>query len=217
MVFLYRKTGGQVLGVSTDPTAYAGADTTYYGVLTDPTLTNGADLGTPKIWDGSSVRNATAPEIAAFVTAEATDTNLQQRTQASAQVTTEPLSRKVLRSLIDVLVAEITTILSALPRPIVSITRSGTTATATTAGAHGLATNDTVYIHGADAVAYNGAKQITVTGATTFTYGNVSGNPTTPATGSLVLYPTTTVPPVSRTTAQAITAIQNRIAAGTYD
>ena len=65
-----------------------------------------------------------------------------------------------------------------------TITRSGTTATATTTGAHGFATNDIVTIAGAVQSEYNGAHRITVTGATTFTY-TVAGAPATPATGTI--------------------------------
>lgn len=51
-----------------------------------------------------------------------------------------------------------------------SITRVGTTATLTTATAHGLATNDYVTVVGASPADYNGTFQITSTGASTFTY-----------------------------------------------
>jgi hypothetical protein len=46
----------------------------------------------------------------------------------------------------------------------------GTTATATTATAHGLATNDWVYLYGQTPTAYSGTYQITVASTTTFTY-----------------------------------------------
>ena len=51
-----------------------------------------------------------------------------------------------------------------------SITSSGTTATLTTGSAHGLATNDWVYLSGQTPVMYSGTYQVTVTGTTTFTY-----------------------------------------------
>jgi hypothetical protein len=51
-----------------------------------------------------------------------------------------------------------------------TITKSGTTATLTTATAHGLVTNNRVTISGATSSEYNGTYVITVTGATTFTY-----------------------------------------------
>ncbi len=65
-----------------------------------------------------------------------------------------------------------------------SITRSGTTATVTTATAHGLATGDVALIAGAVETAYNGEFVITRTSATTFTY-DVAGSPSTPATGTI--------------------------------
>lgn len=67
-----------------------------------------------------------------------------------------------------------------------SITRSGSTATATTGAAHGLATGDTVIIFDAVQTEYNGTRTVTVTGSTTFTY-TVSGAPATPATGTILM------------------------------
>jgi hypothetical protein len=64
-----------------------------------------------------------------------------------------------------------------------SITRSGTTATLTTASAHGLITGNRVTITGATANDYNGVYVITVTGATTFTYVMA----TTPAANATVV------------------------------
>lgn len=51
-----------------------------------------------------------------------------------------------------------------------SITRSTTTATLTTATAHGLSTGNFVIVSGASPSTYNGEYSITVTSATTFTY-----------------------------------------------
>ena len=78
---------------------------------------------------------------------------------------------------------------------ITSITESAGTATVTTTAAHGLATNDVVFIRDEDEdntpvvpsgaltaeAPYTGTKSITVTGGSTFTF-TVSGSPTTPAT-----------------------------------
>lgn len=65
-----------------------------------------------------------------------------------------------------------------------SITRSGTTATVTTASAHGFTTGDVALIAGAVETAYNGEFVVTVTGSSSFTY-DVSGSPSTPATGTI--------------------------------
>ena len=65
-----------------------------------------------------------------------------------------------------------------------SITRSGTTATVTTAAAHGFSTGDVALIAGAAETAYNGEFVVTVTGGTSFTY-DVAGSPATPATGTI--------------------------------
>jgi len=56
-----------------------------------------------------------------------------------------------------------------------SIVISGTTATVTTATAHGLSTNDYVQIAGASEDECNGSKRITVTSTTAFTYTVESG------------------------------------------
>lgn len=66
-----------------------------------------------------------------------------------------------------------------------SLTRTGSTATATSAG-HGLASNVPVTISGAVETEYNVADaEITVVDEDTFTY-QISGTPTTPATGTIV-------------------------------
>jgi len=69
---------------------------------------------------------------------------------------------------------------------ITSITRSGTTATVTTTGTHGLATNDVVLIEDAaplgaldNEAQFTGVKTITVTGASTFTFTVLNTGATT--------------------------------------
>ena len=64
-----------------------------------------------------------------------------------------------------------------------SLTRSGTTATATTTSNHNLATGVSVIIAGAVETAYNITATISVISNTQFTY-TVAGSPSTPATGS---------------------------------
>ncbi len=63
-----------------------------------------------------------------------------------------------------------------------SITRSGSTATVNLSAEHKLNTGQQVRIQGADQSSYNGTKTITVTSTTAFTF-NVSGSPSSPATG----------------------------------
>jgi uncharacterized phage protein gp47/JayE len=65
-----------------------------------------------------------------------------------------------------------------------SLTRSGTTATATCTTEHGLATGKSITISGATQTAYNGTFTVNVTGLYTFTY-TVSNYPDTPATGTI--------------------------------
>lgn len=118
------------------------------------------------------------------------------------------------RAIAGVLLDEINVIRASYPIPIASITRSGTTATATTRWPHGLS-NGQVTIHGADVAAYDGIVTITVTGASTFTY-TVAGSPTTPAAGSLWVLPITAAP-AQRTMSQVKTAIQSKISSGGAD
>lgn len=72
------------------------------------------------------------------------------------------------------------------PISVTSLTRSSSTATATTAAPHSYASNDYVTIAGATQTEYNGKKKITVTGASSFTYP-VTGTPATPATGTITV------------------------------
>ena len=67
---------------------------------------------------------------------------------------------------------------------VTGITRSGTTATVTTASAHDFVSNDWVTVSGATETDYNGSVFVTVVNSTTFTY-TVSGSPATPATGTI--------------------------------
>lgn len=68
---------------------------------------------------------------------------------------------------------------------VATLTRSGTTATATTSGTHGFAVGEWVDVAGADQAAYNGRVKVTATPAVNqFTY-EVTGSPATPATGTI--------------------------------
>lgn len=69
---------------------------------------------------------------------------------------------------------------------VTSLTRTGATATATTAYAHGLTTGQSVTITGATGTEYNVTAVVTVTGATTFTY-TVAGTPTSPDPSTTIM------------------------------
>jgi len=69
---------------------------------------------------------------------------------------------------------------------VTSITESAGTATVTTAAPHGRSTGDYVTIADAVETDYNGTFQITVTGASTFTYV-VANSPSSPATGTITV------------------------------
>jgi len=81
------------------------------------------------------------------------------------------------------LVSEVT--MATISNSVTSITRSGTTATVTTTGEHSLATGITATTSGADQTEYNGDFVVTVIDLTSFTY-QVTGSPTTPATGTIL-------------------------------
>jgi uncharacterized phage protein gp47/JayE len=74
--------------------------------------------------------------------------------------------------------------MAAVSISISSLTRSGSTVTATAASNHNLATGMTVTISGAAQTDYNGSHVIVVTSLTQFTY-SISTTPITPATGTI--------------------------------
>jgi len=86
---------------------------------------------------------------------------------------------------------------------ILSIERSGNTAIVTTDGAHGMASNVTPTISGANQSEYNQSDiEIKVTDVDKFTY-EVSGSPTTPATGTISLSAQFAIVPVKSIEFQA--------------
>lgn len=109
----------------------------------------------------------------------------------------------------------------AAPVPVTSITSSGTTATATTAAAHGLQTGDRATLAGASLDNYNGTFAVTVTGSTTFTY-TMAGSATSPAVGATLdqlLYfaagsPNTGSVPVSITSTSGVATVTTSAAHG---
>lgn len=77
---------------------------------------------------------------------------------------------------------------TAVPLAVNSITSASTTATVTTATAHGLSSLNWVTVANASPSGYNGIYQITVTGTTTFTY-TIGSTLTSPATGIITARP----------------------------
>ncbi len=97
----YRKRSGEVLKISAKNQDFATLNPTYFGALTDPTFTNGTTykplrvLGTAKIWDGSTVRNATQAEIDTFAGAETIDENKQFAALGEQLIENDQLQRRV--------------------------------------------------------------------------------------------------------------------------
>lgn len=143
---------------------------------------------------------------------------LALRTQAD-QSLTSGMDRydKLIRALLEVTVRGLNDVFAACPRLISSITRSGTTATVTTPTAHGLTDGRNVIVVGCDAAAYNGQKTITVTSATTFTYGGVSGTPASPAAGSPLYTLSARSLPEALSRTDVMTQMRGIIAAGDVD
>lgn len=108
MQYLYRLNGGRVEGATVD--TYQGIDTRFWGVATNPTVINGTDIGIPKIHDNGTIRDATQAERDNFAIAEAHDDLLLARLNASAYMDTNPVLRKVMRGLVQVMVNEINTL-----------------------------------------------------------------------------------------------------------
>lgn len=76
-----------------------------------------------------------------------------------------------------------------------SIIRTGTTATVLLTTDHNIASNVAVTMAGADQSEYNGVKTVIVNGSNTFQY-DVTGSPTSPATGTITADVTTASVPV---------------------
>lgn len=90
-----------------------------------------------------------------------------------------------------------------------SITRSGTTATLTTASPHGLVTGNYVTVSGATPSDFNGGYVITVTGTSTFTYVMA----TTPANNATVVgtYTVSGITGVNSSTFVSVNLFKNRL------
>lgn len=74
-------------------------------------------------------------------------------------------------------------------KTVATLTRSGTTATATVSAGHGFSDGDPIKISGANQAEYNGIHQITYVSSTVFTF-EVTGSPVT-GTGTILAYPYT--------------------------
>jgi hypothetical protein len=145
-------------------------------------------------WLAVSPKPTDAEIDAAAATAANTLATKSAQTEKSAAITgidqgdtvagtkVDRLTRAIVLTILD----ETNRLRRGVPHRLTSIARSGTTGTATSEADHGLSPGDQVSIFGATLAAYN----LTTTAATTptartFTYTGISGNPTTPAAGSL--------------------------------
>jgi hypothetical protein len=106
--FLFRTNGGEVLGVSVVANTYTSLTDPLLDFVVNPATPDGADLATPKIFiSPSTVRDATAPEIANFPVARAFDLNVTQKQEAEDLVDVQVVFRKTFKALALVLLDEI--------------------------------------------------------------------------------------------------------------
>ncbi len=118
---LFRIQGGEVLKVSLKGQPFDDRDQTYWGVLTDPPRPDGDQvrdlsgedpgplrvLGFAKVNDAGTVRNATQPEIDAFVVAEDEDEKDLDAADATSLLNTHLQFRKAFKALALVMLDEI--------------------------------------------------------------------------------------------------------------
>lgn len=153
-------------------------------------------------WSASADATGVAKTAKAAATASIDNGNLQ------SGVSTE----RIVRALAVMSLNQFNVLRAAIPRPIVSITRVGAVATATTLDPHGLQAGDSARVMGATLAPYNVLAVATVTGASTFTYP-VAGTPVTPAVGSL-FFAMGAIPALEPLTiAQLVAALKANIAA----
>jgi len=122
--YIYRKRSGEVVATTLKPANVDGrlyvlaqgavVDTAYLGTAVEPPLPDGVDMSVPKMFDGTSVRNATAGEIAAFAAAVAADQAIQIRQAAIDLVTNDVTLRKVVKAVVGELIAGLVPVLNQL-------------------------------------------------------------------------------------------------------
>ena len=88
--YLYRKSSGQILGMSEGEPFTSDA---YFGNLTDP-VTSGSP-GPNRIFDGTTVRNATTVEIASFVGDEQVDDKKMRKDSEKNAIDTQYAIRAI--------------------------------------------------------------------------------------------------------------------------
>ncbi len=110
LTFLYKKTSNQAVKLSSDPNAFDNFDPVFFDTITDPTLPNGADLAIPKIKQGTTIQNATGTEILGFPVHDAADQVLMDRTSAINSYDLDPITKKVLKAIVQLMLDEINTL-----------------------------------------------------------------------------------------------------------
>lgn len=119
---LYRISSNEVVKISLLGQAFSDRDVAVWGVLTDPILTDGNQavdatgnlrvLGTAKfaVVGSNTIRNATAPEITAFIAAQTADDNAADSVQATVMAQNHPMWRKVLKAVVKLVVNQLNTL-----------------------------------------------------------------------------------------------------------
>lgn len=105
LFFIYRVNGGKVITASVED--HSAGLPSQFAQIQDPSTPDGINLGVSKIKDGSSIRNATAGEIANFATAEAADNATLKHEQDSALFDLNNLNGVALKALAQVVIDEL--------------------------------------------------------------------------------------------------------------
>lgn len=105
--FIYRVNGGEVLTVSVNSQS---GFSSKFAQIQDPSTPDGIDLGTRKIRDGSTVRNATQAEIDNFPVAQAADELDEKRTFYNSLLDLGEIRGVALKAIASVVIDELNVI-----------------------------------------------------------------------------------------------------------
>lgn len=111
MIFIYRTNGGEVESITPSASAYLDIKNPFLSGIVDPVLPDGSRPHPPKIFIAPNiVRNATQQEIDGFAVALAQDSNLKARIDAKNLLDQDLKFRKILKSLLSVMLDEVNTL-----------------------------------------------------------------------------------------------------------
>ena len=107
-IFIYRINGGEVMSIASSAGSYLDVSDPFLSGIANPTLPDGPRLHPPKIFIApNTVRNATQQEIDGFIVAHGQDDNLRARVDAKDLLDQDLKFRKILKSLLSVVLDEV--------------------------------------------------------------------------------------------------------------